>query len=416
MSIALVDCNNFYVSCERVFDPKLVDRPVVVLSGEGGIIVARSNEAKAIGVPMGAPFFEYRSLLRRFDAAILTSNFALYGDLSCRVMQALEFFSPEVQVYSVDEAFLDFTFSNKVEEAKNLRRCLLQWTGIPVSVGLAATKTLAKVASHKAKEEPTADGVFLIDESNVDAILAETPIEEVWGIGRRLAAKLKAKGIFTAAAFRDLEDNWIKKQFSVVSLRTAWELRGRRCFSLDGEPKPQQSITSSRTFGRPVTTFEELSEAFATYAVRAAGKLREQKLAATSLGLFVLFHPYRGGSDSVRLSFPEPTAYTPQLLRYVREGAQKLYREGASYRKAGVHFEGLVPEAFCQPDLFSKESVNNTKRKARAMAAVDSINALGSKKKIKIASEGLKQSWQSSSSLRSPRYTSCWDELLQVNC
>lgn len=410
MLFALVDCNNFYASCERVFNPLLEGKPIVVLSNNDGCIVARSNEAKALGIPMGAPLFEYRELMKRHGVVACSSNYALYGDMSQRVMQVLEMNAPKVQVYSIDESFLDYDIPNPVHEAQLLREKVKQWTGIPVSIGIATTKTLAKVANHVAKKNPEHAGVFLIDEDNCEATLQNFPVDDIWGVGRRYAEKLISKGIKTALDLRNVEDAWIKKQMTVVGLRTVWELRGTSCIPMDEAPSAKQSITSSRAFGRPVTELNELYESVASYAARAAEKARKEKRLASSMFVFFVLHPFRSGGNSVKITFPEPTAYTPEIIHYAKLAAHEVYRDGHTYRKAGIILEGLVDEQSYQRDLFANKGPLHDKQK-QAMELLDKMNHSFGQKTLHMAAEGVKKTWGMKQEKRSPRYTTRWEEI-----
>lgn len=407
---ALVDCNNFYASCERVFQPKLKKRPIVVLSNNDGCIVARSNEAKALGIPMGAPLFQYRELIERQGVHICSSNFALYGDMSQRVMQSLEEFSPNVEIYSIDEAFLDFDFPDPLQQGRDLRKAVNQWTGIPVSVGIAPTKTLAKVANHIAKKDPAKKGVYSFEEKCAEEVLSHFPISDIWGIGRRYTEMLCRYGIKTAWDFRSSSDEWIRKKMGVVGLRIAMELRGVSCIPFDEAPSAKQSITCSRTFGRPVTEIEELAEAVASYAAKAAEKMRKEKRLASSLFLFLLFHPFRSGSNSLKITFPEPTAYTPEIVYYAKLALSQLYREAYVYRKAGVLLEGLVDEETFQRDLFENKGPLHDEQMKR-MELLDKMNKKFGKKTLHFAAEGVKKEWSMKREMRSPRYTTCWEEI-----
>lgn len=408
--LALVDCNNFYVSCERVFNPKLESRPVVVLSNNDGCIIARSNEAKALGIPMGAPFFEWRDLMRKQGVAVLSSNYSLYGDMSQRVMEVLEISAPAVQIYSIDEAFLDFEIPNPLSYARELREKVGRWTGIPVSIGIAATKTLAKVANHAAKKNPAYGGAFLIDEGNADEVLEAFPVKDVWGVGPRYAEMLYRHGIRSAAQLRDADDRWIRKMLSVAGLRTACELRGMRCFPMGEEPPPKRSIASTKSFGRPITELEDLCEAVAGFAARAAEKARSEKRLVALMVVFIQFHPFKSGGRNVKFLFPEPTSYTPEIIHYAKRAACELYCKGMAYRKAGVIFEGLVSEEGCQLDLFV-EKCERSPQKKQAMALIDGMNKSFGCGTIRMAAEGMKKPWQMKQELRSPRYTTRWDEL-----
>jgi DNA polymerase V len=396
-----------------VFDPKLENRPVVILSNNDGCIIARSNEAKALGIPMGAPFFECRDLIRRHGVVVRSSNYALYGDMSQRVMDILELSAPDIQVYSIDEAFLDFDIPGCVDSARALRKKVKQWTGIPVSIGIAPTKTLAKVANHVAKKNLDLEGVFLLELAHSDATLSRFPVKDVWGVGPRLAEMLQRHGIATAKDLRDADDVWIKKKMSIVGLRTAYELRGTQCFSIDNEPSPKQSITCSRAFGRPIHDLEELCEAVSSYAARAAEKARGQQSLATTMFVFLAFHPFRSGGRSVKITFPEPTAYTPEIIHYAKAAVSELFHKNTVYRKAGIILEGLVSEECYQRDLFSGKGEAAQKQRD-VMALVDKINKNFGSRTLHTLAEGTKKPWAMKQENRSPRYTSCWEEILKA--
>jgi len=410
---ALVDCNNFYASCERVFNPKLASKPVIVLGNNDGIVVARSNEAKALGIPMGVPAFKYRDLIRRHDIQAFSSNYALYGDMSQRVMETLQQFSPEVEVYSIDEAFLGlsgFTHTNLIDYGRTIRATVKQWTGLPVSVGIAETKTLAKIANHIAKE---ADGVFDLSAfPDRDDVLTWVPVEEVWGIGPAHARRLKQHGIKTALALRNADDQWIRKQMGVVGLRTVHELRGLSCLPLEQCPPPKQGITCSRAFGKPITTLAEMKEAVATYTARAAEKLRGEQLAASTLTVFLTTNPFKDEpqySNSITLRVPVATDATPELLRVALKGIEIIYREGYGYKKAGVMLLELVPISQVQANLFEQA---DRERSTRLMRAVDFVNARDGADTVRFAASGLTQQWRTKFTKRSPGYTTNWDELM----
>lgn len=396
-SIALVDCNNFYVSCERVFHPEYLKRPVVVLSNNDGCIVARSSEIKDLDIPMGAPYFEWRERLERHGAVVLSSNYALYGDLSQRVMSVLSHFSPDLEIYSIDEAFLQFDGDPRAIQQK-----VAQWTGIPVSVGIASTKTLAKIAVHVAKSRLELGGVYELEPEIVSAF----PIEEVWGIGRRLAKRLARFGIYRVGQLLAKSDPWIRQHLTVVGLRTAWELRGIPCFPLEEAPAPKQSIMTSRSFGRAVTTCEELLEAVSTYTVRGAEKLREEEQVASWLQVFALTK--EEGAQAVA-TLPEPTSDTTVLLAYAREAMHALYRQGKKYKKAGVLLGGLVCEKSYQKDLFDPGS-----DRREVMALIDRANRRFGYPILRFAAEGTAKGWRMRCDQRSPCYTTRWDQLLEI--
>lgn len=409
--IALVDCNNFFVSCERVFNPKFLNKPVVVLSSNDGCVVARSKEAKKLGVPMGAPAFQYANLFHAHRMAVLSSNFFLYGDMSERVMQTLASFSPDLEIYSIDEAFIPLVSASPEKIAQEMRQKVLKWTGIPVSIGLAQTKTLAKIANYLAKNFPEKEGVCVLSEG-IDGILDRFPVEEVWGIGRKTAAFLKKHGIFTAKEFKDAEDGWIKKHLTVVGLRMAWELRGIRCFELHEEHAPKKSIMTSRSFGQPVLTEESLGEAVSAFTARAAEKLRSQKSVAHYLEVFIMTSPHHPAgyyANQARMILSEPSAYTPELITCAKKCLKGIFKEGLHYKKAGVLLGGIIPDSCYQADLFTPRQ--STKKQA-VMDLIDQMNSKSSV--IRFAAEGIKKEWKTKKERCTPHYTTNWSELLTI--
>lgn len=415
---ALVDCNNFYASCERVFNPKLAGQPAIVLSNNDGCVVARSNEAKALGIAMGVPAFQIRHLIRKHDVQVFSSNYALYGDLSQRVMETLQQFSPEVEVYSIDEAFLNlsgFTTINLTDYGRRIRATVKQWTGIPVSVGIAETKTLAKIANHVAKRTEGTDGVFDFTAwPDRDSVLARVLVEEVWGIGPNSARLLTRYGITTALGLRDADDHWIQKQMGVVGLRTVHELRGISCLPLEQCPPPKQGITCSRSFGRPVTTLAEMREAVAAYTARAAEKLRGEQLAASALTVFLTTNPFTDEpqySNALALRLPVATDATPELLRVALQGIETIFREGFRYNKAGVMLLELVPVSQVQTNLFDHA---DRERSKRLMKAMDSLNAREGADTVRFAASGFTQRWRTRFARRSPAYTTNWNDLVRA--
>lgn len=406
--IALIDCNNFFASCERVFNPKLRHKPLVVLSSNDGCIIARSTEAKSLGIPMGAPYFEWADFIKTHDVSICSSNFALYGDLSSRVMRICERWNPDLEIYSIDEAFLDLSgVRDPLHHCLELRQTILQWTGIPVSIGIAQTKTLAKVATRIAKK--TKEGGFFPSADQMEAILETLPTQEVWGIGHKLSNFLAKRGIHTAADLCNRSDLWIRKNLSVVGLRTVWELRGTPCFAVDQEPPAKLSIMTSRSFGRPILTKQELTEALASFATRAAEKLREEKSLASWIQVFIW------GKEEGRqahFTLPEPTAYTPTLITYAKEGVEALYRLGVAYKKGGILLGGLVPQGCYQADLFVDLSLGPHQRKA--MDLLDRANQKFGYRILRFAAEGTERSWQTKHNLRSPSFTTRWNEILTI--
>ena len=412
---ALVDCNNFYASCERVFNPKLEGKPLVVLSNNDGCVVARSNEAKALGIEMGVPEFQIRPLLRAHKVQVFSSNYTLYGDMSQRVMETLAQFCLDSEVYSIDEAFLSlsgFTSRNLTEYGRTMRSTVKQWTGIPVSVGIAETKTLAKIANRVAKRAPDTGGVFnLLACPDRDALLGRIAVQDVWGIGPNHAHFLKQHGITTAVQLRQVEDQWIRKHMGIVGLRLVMELRGVSCLELEQCPAPKQSLTCSRAFGTPISTLTEMEEAVSSYTSRVAEKLRGERLAATVLTVFLTTNQFTDGpqySNAITIKLPVATDHTHELIRSALQGIKAVYREGYQYKKAGVMLMGLVPVGQVQADLFDH---HDRVRSTRLMSALDAVNARWGVGALQYASSGITKKWKTQFHHRSPAYTTQWNEL-----
>ena len=417
MRVALVDCNNFYVSCERAFNPGIRDVPVVVLSNNDGCIISRSAEAKALGVRMGHPYHEIRDLVQKGYLHCFSSNYPLYGDMSQRVMSTLETFSPAVEPYSIDEAFLSLYPQGGMsytDQGRKIRETVGRWTGIPVSVGMAATKTLAKIAADMAKKHP--DGAVDLATQDLDRILAETPVEGVWGVGRRLGKRLRNSGITDARTLRDVDDRWARSKLNVVQRRTIMELRGTPCITVDSAPVSRQSLIWTRSFGRKLTEKEPVFEAVAAFAARVGFKLRKRKLAASYLYVFASVRgsgsshsSYSGSSVSASCMLPSPTSGTPELVRCAHELLERCFVEGQKYFRAGVVAHGLVPESSLQTNLFSTTEKNPSE--TRAMQAMDRINRRWGKEILSVAAAGTQQLWKMKQERLSPRYTTNWDEI-----
>ena len=415
---ACVDCNNFYVSCERVFDPRLARRPVVVLSNNDGCVISRSEEAKALGVRMGAPYFRVRSLCEREGVAVLSSNYALYGDVSRRVMETLAGFSPGLELYSIDEAFLNLSHlagDALTELAREMRARVARWTGVPVSVGVAPTKTLAKLAATVAKRSAKSRGVVnLLDERHAASALERTAVGDVWNVGPSLARRLIGAGVETAAQLRAADERAWRRRGGVAVGRIIMELRGVSCLPLALARPARKSAVCSRSFGRPVESLAELREAVATYASRAAEKIRRERLAAGALAVFVSTGRFGGAPQYINnavIALPVATNYTPELIAGARRGVERIYREGFRYKKAGVMLLDLVPAAPAQGAMF--DGVERG-RAERLMRAVDSVNARMGAETLRFAASGFAREWEMLRGRRSPRYTTCWDELLKV--
>lgn len=413
---ALVDCNNFYVSCERVFNPKLKNRPVVVLSNNDGCVIARSNEVKSLGIKIGTPVFKCRQLLDPIGGKILSSNYTLYGDMSSRVMSLLEKFSPEIEIYSIDEAFLclkGFEKLNLEEYAQEIRKFIEKCTGIPLSVGIGPTKTLAKIANNFAKKSSTAKGTCVIKKSNHKDILKLTSVENIWGVGPRYAKLLNRNLIFNAYQFCNLQDSWLRKKMTVMGLRTAYELRGHSCFEIDDIPAARKDIASSRSFGKPVESLKELEQALASYVSQATKRLREQSLAVSTLTVYLTTNRFKSNdaqySNSITYKLQTATSYTPQLISHATFLLKKIYKKGFRYKKTGVILSNLSNEEERQPGLF--ECTEKRTENKSLMTAVDEINTRFGRKAITFGSEGIDQEWKMRRNYLSPCYTTCWKDI-----
>ncbi len=416
--IALVDCNNFYASCERLFRPDLRGKPVVVLSNNDGCVIARSNEAKALGVAMGAPWHLHKAAFAQNGVVVCSSNYTLYGDLSARVMTVLRQFTPDLEVYSIDEAFLHLAgFEDRLDShARQLRATVLQWTGIPVSVGIGPTKTLAKVANRTAKKQPAMGGVCdLMAAGDQTAALAAMELTDLWGVAARTAARLTKLRIDTPLKLRNADLAVIRKHLGVVGERMVLELRGVPCHGFALAAPPNKSIVASRSFGRPVTERHELEQAVAAYAERAAEKLRRQNLAASILTVFVTTNPFkpqeRQYAASQAVTLPVASADNTVLLRAAKVGVGRLWRDGYRYKKAGVMLLDLVPAATVQGDLWTAADAPSRRR---LMAAIDTVNAEHGRGTLHFAASGVQRGWALRSEKRSARFTTEWGELLRV--
>lgn len=417
---ALVDCNNFYVSCERLFRPALNTRPVVVLSNNDGCIIARSNEAKSLGLVMGGPYFKQKALLRRHGVQVFSSNYALYGDLSNRVMATLQQMEPDVEIYSIDEAFIrlpaqgDRTFC---QQGRRIKKTVDQCVGIPVSVGIGQTKTLAKLAATVAKKERCREGVFHFeDDRQRDKILAGISVQKVWGIGSRSCKKLNRHGVYTALDLQQSDSRWIRKFMGLSCARTVLELRGQSCISLEATPSSRKSIVSSRSFRRPVTELSDLKEAVSCYISIAAGKLRKQELVAANLHVFLATSRFRTDiphcSDSRMIALSQPTSSTPLLIKAGIQELTSLYKKGVPYNKAGIMLTGLSRANRQQRNLFLPAE---SREDSQLMAALDQINERWGRDTLRYGSSGLTRAWSMKQSRKSPAYTTCWAELPVVH-
>ena len=393
--IALVDCNSFYVSCERLFNPKIRKKPVVVLSNNDGCIISRSNEAKALGIKMGEPYFKAKEIILKNNVQVFSSNYSLYGDLSRRVMRTLKRFNVDIEIYSIDEAFLDMTnFSDKeVEEVgKEIRSTILQWTGIPTSIGIAQTKTLSKVANHIAKKKKT--GVTsLIGLENIDPILEKVEINDVWGVGRQLTKFYNKNGIYNAKQLKNKSNTWIKKNSNVLGSRTAMELRGVPCIDLEKTPSKRKSCVVSRSFGKRVEKLQEMKEAVANYSLNASEKIRSESLNAKSITIFIRTSPFQSRfgyySNSKTIDFPIATDNSIEIVKAAIEGLESIFKNGYRYQKAGIMLTGLSNSNEGE-NLFSSEK---DKKIGNLMRSIDKTNYRYGRSTLSLASAGIQKRW-----------------------
>ena len=414
--IALIDCNNFYVSCERVFNPALEGKPMVVLSNNDGCVVARSQEVKNLGLKMGVPLFKIRQLVAQHSIEVYSSNYVLYGDMSARVMATLSHFSPDVEIYSIDEAFVDLSWLDYQElsaYAARIKNTVAQWTGIPVSIGIAPTKTLAKIANRFAKKYAQYQGVFLwpTEVTPQERLLNEIAVEEIWGIGRQYSKWLRINCINDGLKLKNTPEWIIQPKMGIVGIRLLRELNGFSCFSLELSPSPKQATCVSRSFAHPVTSLSDLKEAVATYTSRAAEKLRKQQQSATAMTIFILTNRFKDSyySNSITLPLPLASNYSPELIHGALRGLELIYREGYEYQKAGVIMQGLQPENIQQGNLFLPHY--DSAQQQRLMKTVDRLNNRLGKDTLFWAASGIKKSWATKREKVSPRYTTCWSEL-----
>jgi DNA polymerase V len=416
----LADCNNFYASCERVFSPALAAEPVVVLSNNDGCVIARSNEAKALGIAMGEPAFKREPFFRRHGVHVFSSNYALYGDMSNRVMRTLARFTPEMEVYSIDEAFLDFTgmpCADLEAYVHEVRRTVGQWTGIPVSIGLGTTKTLAKIANRFAKKRPDTGGVFdlatlMRDNAFVDSVLDQVEVNDVWGVGRRYSKMLGRHGVFTARQLRDLDNDFVRKKMTVAGLHTVLELRGVSCIPMEQAPPPKKAIVSSRSFGRPVTSMQEMREAVSAYVSRALEKLRKQGGVAGHLTVFLMTNPHKPGpqyANSFTARMPVPNADTRRWIALALRCLQRIYKDGYSYKKAGVMLTDIEAGNARQLSLLAEPQAEAQGR--ALMGVLDRVNAKWGRGSLQYAATGLGRPWTMRQLRKSPRFTTSWQEL-----
>jgi len=416
---ALIDCNNFYASVERVFSPDLKNKPVVVLSNNDGCVIARSNEAKALGIPMGAPAFEYESLFIKNQVKVFSANFALYGDMSQRVMDILSSYSPEIEIYSIDEAFLKFDgfeHFNLQDLGNEMCYKVKKWTGIPVSVGIAPTKALAKVANRIAKKFPKeTKGVYIIDteEKRIKA-LKWLKVEDIWGIGRQHTKRLNAFKVFTAYEFTQLDDAWVKKNLAIVGLRLKHDLQGIPTLDLE-EYQIKKTIATTRSFDKNYTKLEELQERVSTFAVSCAEKLRKQHSCCNSLMVFIHSNYHRDDlpqyGRNIVITLPYPTNSSIELSKFANLALKRIFKSGYHYKKAGVIVMDFTQENNRQLNLFE----NTDSRHYPLMKAVDLLNKIHGQQKIRLGSQDTKRVWKMRQEKLSPRYSTKLSDIITVH-
>ncbi|MGD8779145.1 MAG: Y-family DNA polymerase [Ignavibacteria bacterium] len=413
---ALVDCNNFYASCERVFRPDLEGVPIVILSNNDGCIISRSQEAKDMEIQMGAPYFKTPLPA---NVRVFSSNYGLYGDMSQRVMEILEEYTDGVEVYSIDEAFLDFTGLNHVDLTDytiSIKRKVGKGLGIPVSIGVGESKTLAKLANKAAKRDKKLNDVLnLVNYPQIDDLLKEITVGEVWGIGRRTAKKMSRYGIVNAKQLKYVDDKWALKKFTVTGLRTVWELRGTSCEYSDGIPEIKKGICNSRSFGRAVYSLDDLNEAVSDYVSTAAEKLRRQKSITKTLLVYLRSHnieEHNYYSNWAKMKLPKATDDTLELIHYAKEGMKRIFKDGLKYKKAGVILTELIPMDEAPKEMFDND--DELKKKEKLMYALDKVNQKYGWKKLRVAAVGVKQDWWMKSEMRSPDYTTDWKQIPTV--
>jgi len=415
---ALVDCNNFYASCERVFRPDLNGKPIVILSNNDGCVIARSNEAKSLGIPMGAPAFKYKTEFIRNNIHVFSSNYALYGDMSARVMTMLSSFTPDIEIYSIDEAFLKFDGFEKFnlhEYGLEIKNKVTKGTGIPVSIGFAYTKALTKAANRVVKKFPErTKGVYTIDsEYKRIKALKWLAIEDVWGIGRRHAKRLKSIGVHTAYQFTQLSDDWIKSNMSIVGLRLKRELEGVQTSELE-KPQDKKSIATTRTFDKSTSDYNIIKERISTFSVTCSEKLRNQKSVCNSVLVFLSSNYHRKDlpqyNRSIVVKLPFPTNSAIEISKFAHHGLTQIFKESYQYKKAGVVVMDLVPENLTQLSIFE----NSNPKHKDLMATIDKLNNTIGQKKIKLASQSLDRTWKMKQEKLSPRYTTNIDDVIVV--
>lgn len=416
---AMIDCNSFYCSCERVFNPSLNNKPVIVLSNNDGCAVARSDEAKAIGIPMGAVYFQIKDLIKKHNVKVFSSNYTLYGDMSNRVMSLLDEFSPDVEIYSIDEAFLNLTgFQHKdlFQYSLEINDTVLRQTGLPTCIGLAPTKVLAKAANHLAKKEKVkTQGVFDLRDPQIrDSILKNFPVEYIWGVGRKSAKKLYLQKIKTAYDLQQADPKYIRKLLTISGEKICEELRGFSCIDLNDPEEDRQQIMSSRSFGKNVTQLSDIKEAIANHITSSSEKMRSKHLLCQSLSVFIHTNPFSTKNQYYKSAYKDFLSATMSTSKLIEQSfllLDSIFKPGYEYKKCGIVLGRLTRKDFLQTDFF--HSFDNHKQEV-LMKTLDEVNRYHGKGTLKFAACGIDQFWQMLSQMKSPRYTTNWNELVKV--
>ena len=413
--IALIDCNAFYVSCERLFNPKINSKPVVVLSNNDGCVISRSTEAKKIGIKMGEPYFKVKELVKKNNVYIFSSNYALYGDISRRVMKTLKSFSDKIETYSIDEAFIDLSHVGEKEVenyGKEIRKRILKWTGIPSSVGISNTKTLSKVANHIAKKNKT--GVIYLKE-NIDESLKNFKISDIWGVGKQLSKLYIKNGIDTAYKLKNISNSWVKKSTNVLGAKTVMELRGISCINLETQETKRKSCCVSRSFGKKVESLEKLKESITTHCLNAAEKIRNDNQITKSVTVYIRTSPFnnkkRYYSNSITIDLPVATSNSLELVKEAIKGLKRIYRYGYFYQKAGIILSKLTDSSEKELNLLAPIMENKSQT---LMKAIDFTNAKYGRNSISVAQAGINNSWKMRREHSSKIDTASFDSLPKI--
>ena len=417
--IAIVDCNNFYASCERVFNPKLENKPVVVLSNNDGCVIARSEEAKALGIEMGALAFQMEDFFIKNKVNVFSSNYTLYGSLSNRVMKTLASFIADIEIYSIDEAFLDLSNyynQNLFSLGVNIRKAVKDNVGIPVTIGIAPTKTLAKMANRYAKKQCREIGVYCLDtQEKTNAVLAYTQIGDIWGIGSAHKRRLLQEGVKTAADFIKLPTDWVRKNMTVVGERMLNELQGKPCIDWELIAPPKKGICTARSFGKLLSNKNDIAEALANYTHSCAVKLRKQKSCATAINVFIQTNTHRTQDkpyfNSTTIQLPVATSTSNELIKYAMQGLNSIYQPDYNFKKVGIILLNLIPETQIQFGLFDNA---NRERDNKLMKTLDACNASFGKDLVKFATQGFNKNWKLKQQRLSPCYTTNINQILTI--